>query len=130
VYVRPDHEGKQSSDAAIAAVFITNPVSLFPRIDVVRFRSLCDPPNGGSRTASRGMRGNGQCAIEVRTQAGVRAGQYDHGAAMCWSRSIHFQFFMAGFAEGTQRIGESAADRLSDPGERRVLHGISIDDYS
>jgi hypothetical protein len=37
---------------------------------------------------------------------------------------------MAGFAENTLRIGESAADRLSDPRERRVLLGISIDDHS
>jgi hypothetical protein len=64
-----------------------------------------------------------QVAIEIRTQAGMRG-----GGAATWARSIHLQFFMAGFAEGTQRIGGSVADRLSDPGKRSVLVGISVDD--
>jgi hypothetical protein len=132
--VKRDREGK-SCDASIAANFMTYPLSLSSRINVVRSRSSCDPQNGGSRPVSKGMRGNRgpmhqQAAIEVRTQAGMRGGEHDSGAATCWARSIHLQFFMAGFAESTQRIGESVTDRLSDPGERCILVGISFDDHS
>jgi hypothetical protein len=35
---------------------------------------------------------------------------------------------MARLAQGAQRIGEAVADRMSDPGKRRVLLAISIDD--
>jgi hypothetical protein len=57
--------------------------SLISRVDLVRSRSSCDPPNGGSRPASKGMRGNGgplhqQVAVEIRTQAGMRGAEHDY----------------------------------------------------
>jgi hypothetical protein len=70
-----------------------------------------------------------QAAIEVRMQAGASARAITTKAPLCLGRDQYI-LLMAGFAENTLRIGESAADRLSDPRERRVLLGISIDGHS
>jgi hypothetical protein len=111
----PTSIGKESPDAAIAVVFMTNPLLLPYRYRAVLL--LVRSPEWGTADCIEG---------------GARARRAGTSAVppWCWSRSIHLQFFMAGLAEGTQRIGESVTDRLSDPGERRVFLGISIDDHS
>jgi hypothetical protein len=63
---------------------------------------------------------------ENRMQASEHADQHGHGAAARRRRSVHLQLFVARFAKGAQRIGKAVDDRVSDPGECRILLGISI----